>query len=163
VTALFRALFRDCSRGEIADLAARDYIRPRRRRTSSPQIEESRSVGCLLRIFPGFDCFCDSLFDVVQLIGERFLFFFRHAVVRRYVLNDLQCGANAREIAHCHVFGFGHCLTSLGKFFPTARAAADRAAWIKQGRQDGNRRTNSGQSVLYTSLSKAPQLWRSGL
>jgi len=43
------------------------------------------------------------------LIGERFLFFFGHAVVRRYVLNDLQRGANAREIAHCHVFGFGHC------------------------------------------------------
>jgi len=102
-------------------------------------------VRGLTRIFLGFDRFCDSLFDVVQLIGERFLFFFRHAVVGRYVLNDLQCGANAREIAHSHVFGFGHCLTIVGKFFPTVRAAADRAAWSKQGRQDGNRRTKGGQ------------------
>ena len=107
-----------------------------------------RLVGCLLRIFPGFDCFCDSLFDVVQLIGERFLFFFCHAVVGRHVLNDLQCGANAREIGHCHVFGFGHCLTIVGKFFSTARAAADRAVWSKQDRQDGNRPTKGGLLTL---------------
>jgi hypothetical protein len=32
----------------------------------------------------------------------------------------------------------------LGKFFSTAPAAADRAAWSKQGRQDGDRRTKGG-------------------
>jgi hypothetical protein len=80
-----------------------------------------------MRIFLGFDCVRDALFDVIQLVGERFLFSFGHAVVGCYVLNDLQRGANAREIAYCQVFGFGHCLTNYGKSFPTARAASDRA------------------------------------
>src|SRR5262245_13421908 len=89
--------------------------------------------GFLLRILLGFDCFRDSLFDIVQFIGERLLFFFGHAVAGRYVLNDLQRSANAREIAHCSVFGFGHRLTNLGRFFPTARSTADRAAWNRRG------------------------------